>query len=235
MCGHNHDKPITIFRGDDTDAFGLRTITIKLTGDLDLTTAKAKFVLLGYAKEWNEIPASGELTMVMTAAQTKQLPLGLAMGTLTLLDGTKNLTVCNTIPFFITNRVDEKQIDEFRIDVKLAVDTEVNIEFKVEGPKGDPGEAATIEVGTVRTVASDEPAAVRNVGTPNAAVFDFDIPRGESGFSEWEVDGNRLKPTIEGVTGLALPALANTSSIGGKYTLADVKNLCNALLNALKG
>lgn len=231
-CEHKMRKPITIFRGDDTDAFGLRTITIKLTGDLDLTDAKAEFALLGYNKKWNEIPASGELTMVMSSADTKAFPIGMAFGTLTLLDGNKNLTVCNTIPFFITNRVDEKQIDEFRIDVKLAVDTEVNIEFKVEGPKGD---AATIEVGTVTTLEPNEQAYVENVGTENAAVFNFGIPRGEKGDDSWEIYGDKLKPSVDGVNGLALPALANTASIEGKYTLADVKNLCNALLKALKG
>lgn len=231
-CEHKTYKPIKIFRGDDTDAFGLRTITIKLTGDLDLTTAKAEFALLGYKKEWDSIPASGELTMAMSSADTKAFPVGMAFGTLTLLDGKKNLTVCNTIPFFITNRIDDKQIDEFRLDVKLAVDTEVNIEFKVEGPKGD---AATIEVGTVTTLDSNEQAYVKNVGTENAARFDFGIPRGEKGDDRWEIYGDKLKPSGDDVNGLALPALANTSSIGDRYTLADVKKLCNALLKALKG
>lgn len=31
----NNCHPISIFRGDDTDAFGLRAITIKLSGDID--------------------------------------------------------------------------------------------------------------------------------------------------------------------------------------------------------
>ena len=51
----------------------------------------------------------------------------------------------------------------------------------IPGEPGDPGRAATIEVGTVRTVAPDQPAAVRNRGTSSAAVFDMDIPQGEAG------------------------------------------------------
>lgn len=43
--------------------------------------------------------------------------------------------------------------------------------------KGADGDAATIAVGTVTTVASDVPASVTNVGTSAAAVFDFEIPK----------------------------------------------------------
>lgn len=43
------------------------------------------------------------------------------------------------------------------------------------------GEAATIEVGTVTTLPPGSPATVQNVGTPNAAIFDFAIPEGEAG------------------------------------------------------
>ena len=48
-------------------------------------------------------------------------------------------------------------------------------------PAGDPGPAATIEVGTVTTGAAGSAAAVSNVGSENAAVFDFVIPRGAQG------------------------------------------------------
>ena len=46
------NKPIVIFRGDDTSAFNLRSIKIILKGDLDLSNAIAKFSLLDYHKEW---------------------------------------------------------------------------------------------------------------------------------------------------------------------------------------
>jgi len=46
------------------------------------------------------------------------------------------------------------------------------------GPQGD---AATIAVGTVTTVAPGEDATVTNVGTSGAAIFDFEIPAGEQG------------------------------------------------------
>lgn len=56
-----------------------------------------------------------------------------------------------------------------------------SLDFSFGIPKGDPGAAATINVGAVTTVSPDTPASVRNVGSQSAAVFNFDIPRGRDG------------------------------------------------------
>lgn len=50
-----------------------------------------------------------------------------------------------------------------------------------QGPIGPQGDAATIAVGTVTTGTPTTPASVTNVGTTGAAVFDFVIPKGETG------------------------------------------------------
>lgn len=50
-----------------------------------------------------------------------------------------------------------------------------------KGDPGDPGESATITVGTVTTLAAGSPATVENVGTPQAARFNFGIPQGPKG------------------------------------------------------
>ena len=49
--------------------------------------------------------------------------------------------------------------------------------------KGDPGTAATIEVGTVTTGAAGTDVIVTNVGDETNAVFDITIPRGDVGAS----------------------------------------------------
>lgn len=49
------------------------------------------------------------------------------------------------------------------------------------GDQGPPGPAATVAVGSVTTVAAGQPATVTNSGTSSAAVFNFEIPRGEDG------------------------------------------------------
>ena len=50
-----------------------------------------------------------------------------------------------------------------------------------QGPQGKPGEAATIEIGTVTTAPAGSDAAVTNSGTSSAAVLNFTIPQGATG------------------------------------------------------
>ena len=50
-----------------------------------------------------------------------------------------------------------------------------------DGTDGQDGAAATITVGTVTTGAAGSAATVTNVGTSNAAIFDFSIPKGDTG------------------------------------------------------
>lgn len=49
------------------------------------------------------------------------------------------------------------------------------------GPPGPAGSAATVAVGTVTTGAAGSSATVSNAGTSSAAVFNFTIPRGDTG------------------------------------------------------
>lgn len=51
-----------------------------------------------------------------------------------------------------------------------------------KGDKGDDGNAATVEIGTVESVPANVPASVTNSGTPAAAVLNFEIPAGLDGF-----------------------------------------------------
>lgn len=51
----------------------------------------------------------------------------------------------------------------------------------LRGSRGDPGRAATIQIGTVITGAEGTNASVSNSGTENDAILDFVIPRGNSG------------------------------------------------------
>lgn len=53
-----------------------------------------------------------------------------------------------------------------------------------QGPPGNDGDAATIQVGTVTTSEPGAQAEVINVGTANAAILNFSIPKGERGESE---------------------------------------------------
>ena len=94
-----------------------------------------------------------------------------------------------------------------------------------KGAKGDPGQAATINVGTVTTLPAGSDATVTNSGTTSAAVFNFGIPKGADGSgsgdmakSDYDSDSSVL--TAGGIAAYvaghaySLP-IATTSSLGG--------------------
>ena len=94
-----------------------------------------------------------------------------------------------------------------------------------KGAKGDPGQAATINVGTVTTLPAGSDATVTNSGTTSASVFNFGIPKGADGSgsgdmakSDYDSDSSVL--TAGGIAAYvaghaySLPT-ASTSSLGG--------------------
>lgn len=101
-----------------------------------------------------------------------------------------------------------------------------------QGPKGDTGNpgadgaAATIDVGTVSTGAAGSGASVQNVGTPNQAVFDFVIPRGDKG--DTGDPGPKGDPGDEGPPGEAATIAVGTTSTGSPGSNAVVTNVGTA-------
>ena len=76
--------------------------------------------------------------------------------------------------------------------------------------QGPPGTAATVNAGTTTTGAAGTSAAVTNVGTTSAAVFNFVIPRGDTGNT--------------GATGAAATIAAGTTTTGAAGSSATVVN-----------
>lgn len=70
------------------------------------------------------------------------------------------------------------------------------------GPEGNPGNAATLDVGSTTTGAAGTNASVTNSGSNTAAIFNFTIPRGDKGDAgtdgsdgdDWEVYINDTAP-----------------------------------------
>lgn len=75
-----------------------------------------------------------------------------------------------------------------------------------DGAKGDPGKAATIQVGKVTTGAAGTPASVFNVGTDESAIFDFTIPQGKKG------EDATADPTL-GLTGATVGQIAKIAAV----------------------
>jgi len=76
--------------------------------------------------------------------------------------------------------------------------------------QGPAGTAATVNAGTTTTGAAGTSALVTNVGTTSAAVFNFVIPRGDTGTT--------------GATGTAATVNAGTTTTGAAGTSASVVN-----------
>ena len=90
-----------------------------------------------------------------------------------------------------------------------------------DGADGADGQDATIAIGTVSTGAAGSEAAVTNTGTPSAAVFNFTIPRGDTGAQG--VQGEPGAPGKDGAPGAdgkdGAPGAAATVSVGQVTTL----------------
>lgn len=86
-----------------------------------------------------------------------------------------------------------------------------------DGKDGAPGAdgkdgAATIQIGTVTTGAAGSQASITNVGTANAAILNFTIPRGDTGAQG--VPGQNGDPGADGA-----PGAAATVTVGQVTTL----------------
>ena len=95
----------------------------------------------------------------------------------------------------------------------------------IQGEQGEPGidgAAATIQVGSVTTVAADYPATVTNSGTTSAAILDFQIPQGIQG--EQGVPGQDGQDGQDGAPGQAATIAVGTTTTGNSGTNASVTN-----------
>lgn len=95
--------------------------------------------------------------------------------------------------------------------------------FASRGDQGDKGDAATIAIGTVTGVAYGEPATVTNVGTSGAAVFDFEIPKGQDGSGTGDIVGpsSATDATVAGFDG-------TTGKLIKQLTATDVRAAAGA-------
>ena len=101
------------------------------------------------------------------------------------------LTIINPTDGSVLGRFTANQSSDVQITLPTGSEGPAGADGK-DGAEGPEGKAATIQVGTVQTLAPDQPATITNVGTENAAVFNFGIPKGETGE---QPDGQELQNT----------------------------------------
>lgn len=89
----------------------------------------------------------------------------------------------------------------------------------IQGVKGDTGTAATIALGSVTTGAAGSNASITNTGTSGAAVFNFTIPRGNTGAT-----GSQGIQGIQGPQGAAATIAIGTTTTSAAGGSASVTN-----------
>ncbi len=92
------------------------------------------------------------------------------------------------------------------IQANTCAQNDINANSTQRGPQGIPGEAATIQLGTVTTGAAGSDVIITNSGTENAAIFNFTIPRGDR--------GEQGEQGIQGETGNGIVSIEKTSTSG---------------------
>lgn len=99
------------------------------------------------------------------------------------------------------------------------------------GPQGVPGQAATIQIGSVT---NGDTVSVTNSGTENAAILDFVLQRGEQGIQGPKGDPGDAGPTgPQGDPGIGLPSV--TEADNGKVAYVENGVWVAKLLSEIQG
>ena len=105
-----------------------------------------------------------------------------------------------------------------------AVDTTTVLTGSRVSLRGSTGTAATIAVGTVTTGAAGSSASVTNSGTSSAAVFDFTIPKGDTGAAGQGVPtGGTAGQVLQKASGTDYDTEWVTPSGGGGGSIAETE------------
>lgn len=125
--GNKTMQAITVYKGDDSQAFGLRTIKIRLEapdGIQLFRDATAKFSLLDFSKTFtNDEVKSNSMEIVLSHETTSAWTVGMVYGTFTLYDGEGYvLTASRRIPFNIkAGGIDQEcDINSIVVDTDIA-------------------------------------------------------------------------------------------------------------------
>ncbi len=112
-------RPITIYKGDDTAAFRVRTLRIVLDAPFAVD-ATAEFTLLSFSKTFTpEEVASNDMRVEMTRDTTSSFPLGVCFGSFKLYDATGLLlTSTSRIPFVVKNAGTDFQIKPDKVFIE---------------------------------------------------------------------------------------------------------------------
>lgn len=129
---------IYIFKGDDTNWNNEQFVTVNVTSQtgVDLSGMTAKFKLGSHTAEYPL--TTGSFTIDLSSDITGQYAFGPICGTIQILDEQKRIkTACNTIPFYITDKVIAEQHQTLDIDLPQGSPVSINLSVGGTGSYND--------------------------------------------------------------------------------------------------
>lgn len=131
-------RPVQIFHGDDTDAIGYQKIILSIKTDIDLSGCSAVFALVGFRQTFDSIPESKKLEIVISASETKKLPLGPVYASLRIFDSNGRVrTFDNRIAMVVTAATPVPGVGEVEVIVEQVVLDDTVTEDSENGVKSN--------------------------------------------------------------------------------------------------
>ena len=131
---------IYIFKGDDTNWNNEQFLTVNITSQtIDLSTMTAKFILGSFSQTFPLTTSSFEINL--SKAVTGAYSFGPINGVIQILDSQSRVkTVSNTIPFYVTNKVQDTQNATFNLQVSENSPIEIDIQVGGGGGSSEWGQ-----------------------------------------------------------------------------------------------
>lgn len=220
-------NPIYIHKGDSTIFADVnKFLSFSINTELDLTGWRAVFMLGSVTKEVTDI-SSKKFDIVLTQQETSKLWYGDCCACIKLIDANGNTkTVCNKIPFSITDQVVEnnQKVVNLGIPNSCEIDIELNIGAPYDDAKtvksvnGQTGNVI-IEIPDIRNLATKDEVNEKQDKGDYALVSD--IP---TLVSELQNDSNfatqtQVMQAIASIPQFKLSIVSELPSVGEKMTL----------------
>lgn len=170
---------ITLFKGDDSDFAGLRTISVALNSPFDMTGWKALLEVQGIRLAVADV-SDGAFVLEFSDRDTRALKLGECLGALSLFDGAgRRKTLAKAIPFTVVDSVDENTDDELTFEITVDAQTvELSFESSTVGAETLGNKVSSIDLENPSELEYPSTAAVAALLAPADGNLRIDVTGG---------------------------------------------------------
>lgn len=223
---------IYIFKGDDTNWNNEQFLTVNITSEVvDLSEMKAKFILGNYSETYSL--AEGSFKVDLSHAVTSVYSYGPIDGIIQILDSQNRIkTVSNTIPFYVTNKVQDAQDAEYNVEVSpnSPLDIDISIGYGTVGwgeITGNIQNQTDLQAALYSKVSKIGDTMTGDLTLADGASVALPDGKLSSDDGMLELMGQQYGLKVDTTSGLGA-ALLTTHGIGEILTSLDLKNTYSA-------